>query len=181
MPEKAAFGTQSLAAQPRDSAPRILRLFLRRTSGLLLGAISLRKWGLLAAKSARKRPLSAPEVWLPNDVIEPPRILRKHLGPDQLQKWGLLVAKSARIGCRNRPLSAPEIRLPNHVVKHPEFYALFLRRALCPFRSPIPPNRKWDLLAAKRAEKRVPEKAATGARNQAAQPRDSAPRTLRFS
>ena len=54
VPDKAAFETRSLAAQPRGSAPRILRLSKSALLVYFWRAHYLQKWGLLAAKSARK-------------------------------------------------------------------------------------------------------------------------------
>ena len=78
VPERAAFGTQSLAAQLRDLAPRTLRPFLKAHFWLTFEGHLPTKVAVVGCKKCPKRPLSTPEVWLPNHVILHPGFCAFH-------------------------------------------------------------------------------------------------------
>ena len=112
-----------------------------------------------------KKPLSAPEVWLPNHVIQHPEICAFHkahfwltfVRTNSLQKLGLLAAKRARKGCSKRSLS--------------EWLSTQCAYFQCVLLRPNLLQKVW-LTGCKKSQERVLEKAVFGARNQAPQPHD---------
>ena len=92
VPEKAAFGAQSLAAKSRFSESHLPT-----------------KMGVAGCKKCLERPLSAPEVWLPNNVIQDPEFCANTGGPAPykngpywLQKRPGEGAQKAAFGTRNQ-------------------------------------------------------------------------------
>ena len=175
VPQKAAFGARSRAAQQRHPKSRSLRKHLG--PDLYRNGVGWpQKCHGWVPEEAAFGARNQADQWFRTQKSAP-LFLRRALSlfwspSPTYRKWDVLAANRANIGCPNRPFSAPQDWLPNHMDQQSGTCAFF-KGALVLYLWRANSLQKWGLLAAN-----VAEKAASSTRSLAVQSRHPAPRLL---
>ena len=135
------------------------------------------KMGVAGCKECPERPLSAPEVWLPNHVIQHPEFCANTWCPTPYKNGSYWLRKRPGEGAQKGRFRHPKSGWP--VAQHPDICASILRRALCLFLAPQPIVQIVGCAGCKKSQRRVPEKAIFGTPSLASQSHDSELRNLR--